>query len=114
MEFLRRPFTGQPPRRIMPCARSTVVREAARAPGAGRRSRGGARAGVEEVAVRSGARLAPQEPGQWSDEARKLFGAAGSPLAILRMLAHQPALLAPFLGWAGAGRAGRARPPRLR
>lgn len=61
--------------------------------------------------MRSGARLAPQEPGQWSDEARKLFGAAGSPLAILRMLAHQPALLAPFLGWAAAlaGRGALAR-----
>ncbi|MGH7286679.1 MAG: carboxymuconolactone decarboxylase family protein [Myxococcota bacterium] len=31
-----------------------------------------------------------------------MFDAASSPLAILRTLAHQPRLLAPFLGWAAA------------
>jgi len=61
--------------------------------------------------VKSEPRLPPQEPAEWSDEARRVFGASSSPLAILRTLAHQPALLAPFLGWAAA-LAGRGALPR--
>ena len=47
-------------------------------------------------------RLRPLEAGEWSEEVRRVFAQASSPLAILRTLAHQPSLLAPFLGWAAA------------
>jgi alkylhydroperoxidase family enzyme len=57
------------------------------------------------------ARLSPQEPSEWGEEARRVLGATANPLAILRTLAHQPRLLAPFLGWAAA-LAGRGALPR--
>jgi alkylhydroperoxidase family enzyme len=61
--------------------------------------------------VRSEPRLPPLAPAEWSDEVRRVFAHAANPLAILRTLAHQPALLAPFLGWAVA-LAGRGALPR--
>jgi alkylhydroperoxidase family enzyme len=56
-------------------------------------------------------RLPPLAPADWSAEVRRVFAHASSPLAILRTLAHQPSLLAPFLGWAAA-LAGRGALPR--
>jgi 4-carboxymuconolactone decarboxylase len=60
-------------------------------------------------------RIAPLEPEEWSDEVREVLGgtlqrvgelsggAAGPrPLNILMTIAHQPRLLAPFLGFAAA------------
>jgi 4-carboxymuconolactone decarboxylase len=60
-------------------------------------------------------RIAPQGPDEWSDEVRQVLGAslrrvgefeAGAtsprPLNILMTMAHQPQLLAPFLGFAAA------------
>jgi alkylhydroperoxidase family enzyme len=62
-------------------------------------------------AERQEPRLPPLEREAWSDEARAVLGRASQPLAILRTLAHQPRLLAPFLGWAAA-LAGRGALPR--
>ena len=60
-------------------------------------------------------RVAPLEPDEWSDEVREVLGGtlrpvgeleAGAssprPLNILMTIAHQPQLLAPFLGFAAA------------
>ncbi len=50
------------------------------------------------MSLRGEGRLPPQRPADWSEEPRRVFGTAANPLAILRTLAHQPRLLAPFLG----------------
>src|SRR5262245_41367255 len=92
--------------REVDCLSGSRSRPGRRPPVERRRSRGrGGGRGEEWSAARAaGARAVERRGAQALRRGR-------SPLAILRMLAHQPALLAPFLGWAAAlaGRGALAR-----